>query len=63
MHDPYLPQATGRADAVNLPLRREDLRAVTTFGRARHRYLVLVGSEPGTSGGVSSPANQSTISR
>jgi len=43
LHDPFVPEGAERADGVHLPLRRDAFEAVATYGRARHRYLVVVG--------------------
>jgi ribosomal protein S18 acetylase RimI-like enzyme len=43
VHDPHLPEGGERADALHLPLPRRDLPALTRYGRAKHRAMVLVG--------------------
>jgi ribosomal protein S18 acetylase RimI-like enzyme len=42
LHDPYIPEGTGLADSLNLPLRRSDFERASCFGKARHRYMVLI---------------------
>lgn len=43
VHDPFIPEGTQRADGVHLPFERAEFGRVTTFGKARHRYLVVLG--------------------
>lgn len=42
LHDPFVPEGAQRADSVHLPLARSAFASVTTFGKARHRYLVVL---------------------
>lgn len=42
VHDPFVPEGAERADGVHLPLDRSAFLGVTTFGKARHRYLVVL---------------------
>ena len=44
LHDPFVPEGFERADGLNLPLPRGAFGRVSRFGRARHRYMVLIGS-------------------
>lgn len=43
LHDPFVPEGAQRADGVHLPLARSAFERVATFGKARHRYLVVIG--------------------
>lgn len=45
LHDPWIPDGSGRADGVHLPLPLDLFERVAAFGRARHRYLVAIGPE------------------
>lgn len=47
VHDPFIPEGVQRADGVHLPFNRADFGRVTTFGKARHRYLVVLGRRRG----------------
>jgi len=42
LHDPNVPEHAERADSVHLPLRRDVFDAVSRYGRARHRSMVLI---------------------
>lgn len=42
VHDPFIPEGAERADGLHLPLARSEFAQVTTFGKARHRYLVVI---------------------
>jgi ribosomal protein S18 acetylase RimI-like enzyme len=42
LHDPYVPKGLERADGVHLPLKRRDFAQVSRFGKAGHRYLLLL---------------------
>lgn len=42
LHDPIVPEGTGRADSVHLPIKRELFDKVSRWGRRRHRAMVLV---------------------
>jgi len=44
LHDPLMPEHGGRADSINLALSRATFEAVSRYGRARHRSMVLVES-------------------
>jgi len=43
VHDPFVPDGAERADAVHLPLPKAAFERVATYGKARHRYLVVIG--------------------
>ena len=43
VHDPFVSAQVEHADGVHLPLPRSEAEAIATFGKARHRYLVVVG--------------------
>lgn len=43
LHDPYIPEGVGRADGVHLPLAHNDFERLSRFGKARHRYMVVIG--------------------
>lgn len=43
LHDPYIPKGLSRADSIHLPLPKGDFERVSRYGKARHRYLVLIG--------------------
>ena len=47
VHDPFIPDGAERADGVHLPLERSSFVRVTTFGKARHRYLVVLSPRRG----------------
>lgn len=42
LHDPIVPEGSGRADSVHLPIKRELFDKVTRWGRGRHRAMVVV---------------------
>lgn len=42
LHDPWIPKGLERADALHLPLKRKDFDKVSRFGKARHRYMVVL---------------------
>ncbi len=42
LHDPFIPKGLTRADSINLPLAKADFERVSRYGRAQHRYLLLV---------------------
>lgn len=42
LHDPNVPEHAERADSVHLPLRRDVFDAVSRYGRARHRSMVVI---------------------
>lgn len=42
LHDPNVPEHAERADSVHLALRRDVFDAVSRYGRARHRSMVLI---------------------
>ncbi|MFO7544252.1 MAG: peptidase C39 family protein [Trueperaceae bacterium] len=42
LHDPTVPEHSERADSVHLALRRDVFDAVSRYGRARHRSMVLI---------------------
>jgi hypothetical protein len=41
-HDPIVPDDGGRAESVNLAVSRKEFDAVSRYGRAQHRSLVLI---------------------
>ncbi|MBA2668270.1 MAG: peptidase C39 family protein [Trueperaceae bacterium] len=46
VHDPHLPDGTERADGVHLALPRRDFAALSRYGRARHRAMVVLAPSP-----------------
>ena len=42
LHDPIVPDEGGRAESVNLAIPRKEFDAVSRYGRAQHRSLVLI---------------------
>jgi ribosomal protein S18 acetylase RimI-like enzyme len=42
LHDPWIPKGLERADALHLPLKLKDFEKVSRFGKARHRYMVVL---------------------
>lgn len=42
VHDPFIPDTSGRADSVHLALRRDAFDAVSRYGKRRHRSMVLI---------------------
>ncbi|HET8985525.1 MAG TPA: GNAT family N-acetyltransferase/peptidase C39 family protein [Trueperaceae bacterium] len=42
LHDPIVPDDGGRAESVNLAVTRKEFDAVSRYGRAQHRSLVLI---------------------
>ena len=42
LHDPIVTGHGGKADSINLAISREQFEAVSRYGRARHRSMVLV---------------------
>jgi ribosomal protein S18 acetylase RimI-like enzyme/predicted double-glycine peptidase len=42
LHDPWIPKGLERADALHLPLKRKDFEKFSRFGKARHRYMVVL---------------------
>lgn len=42
LHDPFIVEGTQRADCVYLPLARLDFERMSRFGKARHRYMVII---------------------
>lgn len=42
LHDPYIPKGLTRADSINLPLAKSDFERVSRYGKAQHRYVLLV---------------------
>jgi ribosomal protein S18 acetylase RimI-like enzyme/predicted double-glycine peptidase len=42
LHDPWIPKGLERADGLHLPLRRKDFVKVSRFGKAKHRYMVVL---------------------
>ncbi|UCH27638.1 MAG: GNAT family N-acetyltransferase/peptidase C39 family protein [Trueperaceae bacterium] len=42
LHDPWIPPGTDRADSLNLPLNAESFEQSSRFGKARHRYMVVL---------------------
>jgi ribosomal-protein-alanine acetyltransferase len=42
LHDPFIPEGAQRADGVYLPLARRDFERMSRFGKARHRYMVII---------------------
>lgn len=42
LHDPFVPDGSHAADALNLPYRRADFERLSRFGRGRHRYMVVL---------------------
>jgi|JRYE01.1.fsa_nt_gb ribosomal protein S18 acetylase RimI-like enzyme len=42
LHDPIVPDDGGRAESVNLAVTRREFDAVSRYGRAQHRSLVLI---------------------
>ena len=47
VHDPFVPEGAERADGVHLPLARSSFASATTFGKARHRYLLVLAKRDG----------------
>lgn len=44
LHDPLMAEHGGRAESINLAISRQTFEAVSRYGRARHRSMVLVES-------------------
>ncbi len=42
LHDPWIPKGLERADALHLPLKRKEFEKVSRFGKAKHRYMVVL---------------------
>ena len=45
LHDPYIPEGSDRADSLHLPLPKADFERLSRFGKARHRYMVVVSAK------------------
>jgi ribosomal protein S18 acetylase RimI-like enzyme/uncharacterized protein YvpB len=50
LHDPWIPKGLERADALHLPLKRKDFDKVSRFGKARHRYMVVLSKRESVEG-------------
>lgn len=57
VHDPFVSAQVQHADGMHLPLPRSEVEAIATFGKARHRYLVVVGPPSESSEGVDGSAS------
>ncbi|MGL4608284.1 MAG: peptidase C39 family protein [Trueperaceae bacterium] len=42
VHDPWIPKGFQRADGLHLPLKRKEFEKVSRFGKARHRFMVVL---------------------
>jgi ribosomal protein S18 acetylase RimI-like enzyme/predicted double-glycine peptidase len=42
LHDPWIPKGLERADSLHLPLKRKEFEKVSRFGKAKHRYMVVL---------------------